>query len=68
MNKSMVDTPPGKVLRLGLRLPIWLYRARLGRLLGERFLLLTHIGRKSGLPRQIAEKMPMVAFHPLARE
>jgi deazaflavin-dependent oxidoreductase (nitroreductase family) len=51
MSKSIVDTPPGKALRLGLRLPIWLYRARLGWLLGNRFLLLTHIGRKSGLPR-----------------
>lgn len=52
MGKSIVDTPPGKFLRLGLRLPIWLYRARLGWLLGDRFLMLTHIGRKSGLPRQ----------------
>jgi deazaflavin-dependent oxidoreductase (nitroreductase family) len=52
MGKSIVDTPPGKALRLGLRLPIWLYRARLGWLLGDRFLMLTHIGRNSGLPRQ----------------
>ena len=52
MNKSIIDVPPGKTLRLGLRLPIWLYRARLGWLLGERFLMLTHIGRISGLPRQ----------------
>ena len=37
MSKSIIDTPPGSALRLGLRLPIWLYRARLGRLLGERF-------------------------------
>ena len=34
------------------RAPIWLYRWHLGWLLGERFLLLTHVGRKSGLPRQ----------------
>jgi deazaflavin-dependent oxidoreductase (nitroreductase family) len=34
------------------RLPAWLYRARLGWLLGHRFLLLTHIGRKSGAERQ----------------
>ncbi len=52
MSKSIVDTPPGKALRLGLRLPIWLYRARLGWLLGGRILMLTHTGRKSGLPRQ----------------
>jgi deazaflavin-dependent oxidoreductase (nitroreductase family) len=46
--------PERGLLRLALRLPIWLYRARLGWLLGDRFLLLTHIGRKSGLPRQAA--------------
>ncbi len=52
MSKSIVDVPPGKALRLGLRLPIWLYRWHLGWLLGERFLLLTHIGRNSRMPRQ----------------
>jgi deazaflavin-dependent oxidoreductase (nitroreductase family) len=39
-------------LRPLLRLPIWLYRAHLGWLLGDRALMLTHRGRKSGLPRQ----------------
>jgi deazaflavin-dependent oxidoreductase (nitroreductase family) len=39
-------------LRLGVRMPLWLYRAHLGWLLGERFLRLTHSGRKSGQPRQ----------------
>ncbi|RDH76450.1 nitroreductase family deazaflavin-dependent oxidoreductase [Mycolicibacterium moriokaense] len=34
-----------------MRSPIWLYRARLGFLLGDRLLLLEHTGRKSGLPR-----------------
>src|SRR5215472_17499272 len=43
---------PHGVARLLLRLPIWLYRFHLGWLLGNRFLLLTHTGRKSGLPRQ----------------
>ncbi len=52
MSKSLIDAPPGKALRFGLRLPIWLYRVRLGWLLGDRFLMLTHTGRKSGLPRQ----------------
>ena len=51
MGKSIIDAPPGKALRLGLRLPIWLYRLHLSWLLGERFLLLTHTGRNSGLPR-----------------
>ncbi|GIK42910.1 MAG: nitroreductase [Chloroflexota bacterium] len=40
---------PRGLVRLLLRLPIWLYRARLGWLLGHRFLLLTHVGRKTGL-------------------
>ena len=40
---------PGRAF---LRLPIWLYRLGLGRLLGRGVLLLTHRGRKSGQPRQ----------------
>jgi deazaflavin-dependent oxidoreductase (nitroreductase family) len=44
--------PPRGLARLGFRLPIWLYRLGLGGLLGTRFLLLTHTGRKSGRPRQ----------------
>jgi deazaflavin-dependent oxidoreductase (nitroreductase family) len=50
--KSMVDQKPRGLLRFGFRLPIWLYRLHLGWLLGDRFLLLTHTGRKSGLPHQ----------------
>jgi deazaflavin-dependent oxidoreductase (nitroreductase family) len=34
------------------RAPVYLYRWRLGRLFGNRFLLLTHIGRRTGLRRQ----------------
>ena len=34
------------------RAPIWFYRLGLGGLFGKRFLLLNHIGRKSGQPRQ----------------
>jgi deazaflavin-dependent oxidoreductase (nitroreductase family) len=30
------------------RLPVWVYRARLGRLLGRRFVLIEHVGRVSG--------------------
>jgi deazaflavin-dependent oxidoreductase (nitroreductase family) len=44
--------PPQGLVRSFMRAPIWCYRLRLGWLLGGRFLLLTHIGRKSGLPRQ----------------
>jgi deazaflavin-dependent oxidoreductase (nitroreductase family) len=44
--------PPRGLARLGWRAPILFYRLGLGGLLGERFLLLNHTGRKSGLPRQ----------------
>ncbi|GHO59488.1 nitroreductase family deazaflavin-dependent oxidoreductase [Ktedonobacter robiniae] len=43
--------PPRGFARILWRLPLWLYRLHLGWLLQSRFLLLTHIGRKSGLPR-----------------
>ncbi|MEE6307961.1 nitroreductase family deazaflavin-dependent oxidoreductase [Plantactinospora veratri] len=45
------DPPTGLRRRLW-RLPIWLYRMRLGRLLGDRVMLLSHVGRVSGTWRQ----------------
>jgi deazaflavin-dependent oxidoreductase (nitroreductase family) len=36
-----------------VRAPVWLYRARLGILLGPRFLMLEHTGRKSGARRYV---------------
>ncbi len=42
---------PRGLLRFALRLPIWLYRFHLGWLLGHRFVMFRHIGRKSRLPR-----------------
>jgi deazaflavin-dependent oxidoreductase (nitroreductase family) len=44
--------PPSGLNALLFRLPIGLYRMGLGRLLGGRFLLINHIGRKSGQVRQ----------------
>ncbi|MGD2159491.1 MAG: nitroreductase family deazaflavin-dependent oxidoreductase [Anaerolineales bacterium] len=44
--------PPRGLNRILYRLPILLYRLRLGWLLGDRFLLLIHTGRVSGAPRQ----------------
>ena len=53
MSTKLSDTrPPHGLMRWLVRTPIWLYRLGLGRLLGDRFLLLTHIGRKSGQLRQ----------------
>jgi len=44
--------PPKGLLRLGYRLPVYFYRLKLGWLLGKRFVLIYHLGRKTGLPRQ----------------
>jgi len=44
--------PPTGLSRMLFRAPVWLYRWGLGWLLGKRFLLINHVGRKSGLPRQ----------------
>ena len=52
MEKINDPQPPSGLSRLAFRAPIWFYRAHLGWLLGGRFLLLNHTGRKSGLPRQ----------------
>jgi len=48
---SSMSLPRGFLAWL-LRAPIWLYRFHLGSLLGNRFLLLTHTGRKTGRTRQ----------------
>jgi deazaflavin-dependent oxidoreductase (nitroreductase family) len=47
-HSSRFRSRPTGILRLAFRLPIYLYRLDLGWLLGHRFLLLTHRGRKSG--------------------
>jgi deazaflavin-dependent oxidoreductase (nitroreductase family) len=44
--------PPTGLRRMLWRLPIQLYRLGLGPLLGQRVMLLTHLGRVSGRPRQ----------------
>jgi len=40
--------PPTPLLRAFFKAPAWLYRAGVGRLLGTRFLVVTHRGRISG--------------------
>jgi deazaflavin-dependent oxidoreductase (nitroreductase family) len=50
-NSNIPDPPRGKRAILW-RLPIWIYRLRLGWIFGHRMLLLTHKGRVSGKPRQ----------------
>ena len=43
---------PSGLKRALFRMPRFLYHWKLGFLLGRRFLLLKHVGRKSGLPRE----------------
>lgn len=48
----MKARPPGPLSRLLFRLPVWLYRAKMGWVLDGRFLLLAHVGRRTGRMRQ----------------
>lgn len=52
-SRSLFSRTGGRLLRSRrlVRAPIWIYRARAGALFGSRFLMLEHIGRKSGAPR-----------------
>lgn len=43
---------PGRLLRFLLRIPAVVYRCRAGWVFGHRFLLLTHVGRRSGRIRR----------------
>lgn len=51
MEFSRTPARPTGIRRLLFRAPILLYRAGLGGLLGSRFVLIKHIGRKTGLVR-----------------
>jgi len=44
--------PPKGWLRFAYRFPVYFYRLGLGWLMGGRFVLINHIGRKSGKPYQ----------------
>ena len=51
-NTQKLPDPPRGLRAILWRLPIWFYRLKLGWMFGHRSLLLTHIGRVSGQPRQ----------------
>jgi deazaflavin-dependent oxidoreductase (nitroreductase family) len=57
-----IPTPPRGLKAIPWKLPILIYRAGFGWVLGERFLLLRHIGRISGKIRfavlEVIEKLP----------
>ena len=50
--KQTNNYPPKGLLRLGFRLPVYLFRLGLGWMLGKKFVLINHLGRVTGLPRQ----------------
>lgn len=52
-NSSKRPNLPTGLSRILFRLPIWLYRLHLGWIMGKRFVLINHIGRKSGEVRQV---------------
>lgn len=51
--KIFAGPPRTRVQRAVHRAPVVLFRMGLGGLLGRRFLLLTHVGRRTQLPRQV---------------
>ena len=46
--RTALRSQPRGLMRWFLRMPIWLYKMHLGWLMGNRFIMLHHIGRKSG--------------------
>lgn len=50
---ALTDRKPRGPLRLLLRAPIWLYRARLGWLAGHRLIYIAHRGRRTGARREV---------------
>ncbi len=64
--RGFIRAPLNPLLLVAFRLPISLYRLHLGWLLGHRFLLLTHRGRKSGRIRKTV--LEVVSYDPRTRE
>ncbi len=62
----MAVSRPGPLLRAALRAPGLLYRVQLGGVLGHRFLLLVHRGRKSGLVHETV--LEVVRYDPVRDE
>jgi deazaflavin-dependent oxidoreductase (nitroreductase family) len=59
---AITDRRPTGPLRFLLRAPIWLYRARLGRVFGHRLVYLAHVGRRTGARREVV--VEAVAYDP----
>jgi deazaflavin-dependent oxidoreductase (nitroreductase family) len=65
-NTSHENERPAAFLIPMLKLPLLLYRAGLGRLLGHRFMLLAHVGRRSGKVRHTV--LAVLHFDPKTRK
>lgn len=65
-NKTHDNASPPSFMIPILKLPLFLYRTGLGRLLGDRFMLLTHVGRRSGKVRQTV--LAVLHFDPQTKE
>lgn len=63
---KIVARKPTGLLRSLLRAPIWFYRNGLGWLFGHRLLYIVHIGRKSGLRREVVAEV--VRYDPATPE
>src|SRR5215217_5389167 len=61
-----LKSKPAGALRFAFRLPIYLYRLNLDRLLGHRALLLVHQGRRSGLLRETV--LEVLLYDPATRK
>ncbi|GHO50296.1 nitroreductase family deazaflavin-dependent oxidoreductase [Ktedonospora formicarum] len=67
MNNTLTaPLKPKGLLKWAFHLPRYLYRWHLGWLLGHRFLMLTHLGRKSGRRRQTV--LEVVHYNPKTQE
>jgi len=62
---TAVPKPLGFMIPI-FKLPLILYRARLGWIFGHRFMLLTHIGRRSGIVRRTV--LAFLEYDPKTRE
>jgi deazaflavin-dependent oxidoreductase (nitroreductase family) len=65
-NTNHENARPAAFMIPMLKLPLLLYRTGLGRLLGHRFMLLTHVGRRSGKVRQTV--LAVLHFDPKTME
>ncbi|MDQ2903510.1 MAG: nitroreductase family deazaflavin-dependent oxidoreductase [Ktedonobacteraceae bacterium] len=67
MNNTLTaSSKPKGLLKWAFSLPRYLYRWHLGWLLGRRFLMITHLGRKSGRRRQTV--LEVVSYDPATQE